>query len=374
MQRVVNMWLVYELTGSPFQLGLIGAFQAVPLLLFSLVGGAVADTVDRRKLILATQGFRGLLALVLVALSVTESLQLWHVYAVTFFGTAASVFDGPARQALLPTLVPRTHVTQAIVVNSMSFQFTRLMGPGLAGLFLAVGGTNGAYTANVLLFSLAWITFLMLRTPAVTRGESRPAMLPLMMEGLRFVAQTSVILGLLVLDVFANLFGAYEALMPVFAKDVLNVGPAGFGLLASAPAVGAVLGTIGVLFYSHFQRKGVVVLICVFVYSLALIGFGLSPWFLLTFIMAATLGCMDQIAVTFRNAIILLITPDALRGRVESIRLMFVFGSPSVGGVQAGALASVLGAPLTIAVEAVVVVGAVVGIAMRLPEIRRVRI
>ena len=372
MQRAINLWLVYQLTGSPLQLGLIGAFQALPLLLFSIIGGTTADAVDRRKLLIVTQGIRLLLAVSLVALAASQNLEVWHIYAVAFCTTTAAVFDGPARQALIPRLVPLEQVTQAVVLNSMMFQFSRMLGPGLAGALLAAGGGTGAYLANLCFFVAAWLCFALLRAPA-TAGSARPPFLKMMVEGVQFVRNTPVILGLLVLDAFANFFGAFEALMPVFAEDVLHVGAAGYGVLASAPALGAFLGSIMVMFFGHYQRKGTVVLSFVFCFSLALIGFGLSPYFYLSLFFAAAIGMFDQVAVTFRNTILLLVTPDELRGRVESIRIMFVFGAPSLGSIQAGAVAGLIGAPLTIAMQALLVGAAVVGISVKVPAIRRVR-
>ena len=374
MLRVVNLWLVYDLTNSPLQLGFLGAFQAVPLILFSLVGGALADALNRRMLLLLTQVARIVLVLVLLLLAATDQLLVWHIYAITFFTTAVGVFDRPAQQALLAALVPRSHVTNAIVLNSMAFNMNRMVGPSVAGAVLAMSGAGAAYAINVALFGLALVAYLALRAPAVRERAGRPNMLAMMAEGVTFVTQTSLILALLVLDAFATVFGAYHALMPVFARDVLNVGGAGYGLLFAAPAVGALAGSLVVMFLGNLRRKGVVILVAVFFYALSLVAFGLSPWFWLSLGAGVALGFFDQLAATLRNAVILLITPDELRGRVESIRFMFIAGGPSLGGMQAGAVASLIGAPFTIALGGVVVAIATLGINLRVSQVRQAQV
>ena len=369
MQTVISSWLVYTLTESPFQLGLIGIFQAVPLILFSLAGGATADRVDRKKLLVLTQALRIIPAAVLLTLSITGALNMWILYAMTALGSAASVFDRPARQAMLPALVPRELVTNAVTFNTMTFQLNRVVGPSMAGVFLATAGPETAYGANALLFLIAWLAVVGLPKLPLHPPAGDTNMLTMMVEGLTFVTRSSLILSLLVLDAFATFFSAFRALMPIFAVEVLQVGPDGMGLLLSAPALGAVAGSGLVMFFGAVRRKGAIVLVAVFLYSLSILGFGLSPWFWLSLLLAFLMGGLDAIAATVRNSVILLISPDELRGRVESIRLVFVMGAPALGGVQAGAMASLLGAPITLALQALVVTAAVFGVHWKAPKI-----
>ena len=370
----MSLYLVYDLTGSPFMLGLLGAFQVVPLLLFSLAGGSLADKFDRKKLILLTQVFRVVLGCGLVALQLAGVLNVWHLYGATFLSTAGSVMERPSQVALLPTILPPQQVTGAILLNSVNNQLTRTMGPGVAGLLLATIGVSGTFILNVVLYVLSFIVALGLPS-AIAKQEDQPQnMLHLMREGLTFMLGTPIILSLLMLDAVATFFGAFEPLMPVFAEDVLHVGPQGLGMLLAANGGGAVLGVLIVLNLTWVRHKGRMVLGALLCYGLALIAFGLSPIFALSIFVVALLGALDQVNVTFRNTILLLVTPDQLRGRIESIRMMFIIGAPALGAIQAGAIASIIGAPFTIAGEAFFVLAGVLFIGKRVREVREVEI
>ncbi len=377
MQQVVNSWLVYELTHDPFALGLLGVFRAVPIVGLSLFGGAVVDAMDRRRLLLFTQAIRGLLGVVLLVLAALQVLQAWHIYVVQAMSASASVFDGPARQAMLPATVPRSGITSAIVLNSTTNQLTRTIGPTIAGLFLAIAaGPVLAYAVNAGLFLCGWLTVWRMHMPHIS-GSSGPrqSVGQLMKGGLVFVKNTPVILGMLLLDALATFFTAYDALLPIFARDVLGVGPQGFGLLASAPSFGSFVGAATVLFFfSQVERRGRVVLLAVLAYGLAVLVFSLSPEFVLSFVALMLAGLLDQSAVTMRNSVLLLLTPNELRGRVESIRLMFIQGGPTLGAVQAGALASVFGAPIVLAVESLAVLVIVAAVHLKVPAIWSSRI
>ena len=372
--RVMSLYLVYELTGSPLMLGLLGAFQVVPLLLLSLAGGSLADKFDRKKLILLTQVFRIVLGCGLVALQLSGVLNVWHLYGAAFLSTAGSVMERPSQVALLPTILPPQLVTGAILLNSVNNQLTRTVGPGVAGLLLATIGVSGTFILNVALYALSFLVALGLPSAIAKREGEEQNMLQLMREGLTFVLGTPIILSLLMLDAVATFFGAFEPLMPVFAEDVLHVGPQGLGVLLAASGGGAVLGVLIVLNLTWVRHKGRMVLGALFCYGLALIAFGLSPIYALSIFVVALLGALDQVNVTFRNTILLLVTPDQLRGRIESIRMMFIIGAPALGAVQAGAIASVIGAPFTIAGEAFFVLAGVLFIGKRVREVREVEI
>ncbi len=371
MQQVVNRWLVYELTRDPVQLGLIGAFQAVPLVVLSLFGGAMADKVDRRRLLIVTQAVRTSLALLLLLLAAVGHIQVWHIYLITLMTSSATVFEGPTRQAILPTMVPRSTVTNALVLNASTNQLTRSVGPAIAGLFLAVAaGPALAYGVNFVLFCLSWLTVWRLKVPHITGDSTRRGVVSMMGQGLSFVRATPVILGLLLLDFCATFFSAYQSLLPVFAKEVLHVGPGGYGALEAAPSIGAFLGSLGVLFlFNGMERKGRAILTAVFLYGLAILSFSLSPVFGVSFLCLVVAGMLDQTAVTMRNSVLLLLTPTELRGRVESIRLIFIQGGPTLGAVQAGFFTSLVGAPITLAVQSGLVLAAAGIIRWRVPGI-----
>lgn len=372
--RVANLWLVYDLTRSAFLLGLLGAFQVVPLLLFSLVGGSIADIFDRKKLLLVTQAIRIVPGMLLLSLYFSERLEVWHIYAATFLLTAGGVMERPAQQAMLPALVGPRRVASAILLNSVNNQLSRTVGPAIGGVLLASLGAGAAYALNVTFLVVSFLVILGLPSFTPQRENSPPSVWRMMGEGLGFVLQTPVILSLLLLDACATFFGAFEPLMPVFAEEVLHVGPQGLGMLLAATGGGAVLGVVGMMNFTWVRHKGRVVLVALFCYGLALIGFGLSPLFALSLFLVAVLGALDQLNVTFRNTILLLVTPDFLRGRIESIRMMFIIGAPALGAVQAGAIASVMGAPFTVTAEAFFVLAGVLIIGQRVREVREIEV
>lgn len=376
MQLVVNSYWMYELTRSALQVGLLGLARALPLLFLSLYGGAIADRVDRKLLMLFTQGSRALLSGVLVLLAWAGALDAWHIYAVTALSAGATIFDGPARQALLPILVPRAHVTSAIVLNSVTNQLMKFIGPTLAGMAIAIwAGPVAAYGLNTLLFVVGWLTVCTIQQPPRPVETVRQSVLHMMREGVGFVRSRPVILSLMLLDFFASIFSAYDALLPVFAKEVLHVGPEGFGVLASAPSLGAFIGSATVLtLFTNAERKGRTALIAVSAYGLAILLFSTTSALALSCVALALAGAADQTAVTMRNATILLMTPNDLRGRVESIRLTFIQGGPQLGAAQLGAVAGVIGAPLTLTLGAVAVLGTVGLVFLRVPELWRVRV
>jgi MFS family permease len=250
------------------------------------------------------------------------------------------------------------------------------VGPSVAGLFLAIAaGPVLAYAVNALLFCAGWATVGMLHVPAIVRQGARPSMLRLMGEGLGFMRATPVVLFLLLLDFFATFFTAYDALLPVFAREVLGVGAEGFGVLASAPSIGAFVGSATILvFFGRVERRGRAVLVAVFLYGLAILAFSVSSAFALSLVALMAAGMLDQTAVAMRNSTLLLLTPNELRGRVESIRIMFIQGGPTLGGVQAGALAGAIGPGLTLALESGMVLVTVLVIHLRVRDLWRLRI
>jgi MFS family permease len=346
--RMATAWLVWELTGSAAALGLAGLFAALPLIPMSLLGGALADAVERRRLMLATQ----LLALVTVAalagLTATGQIQVWHLYVAGLLITVSGVLDRPARQALIPSLAPKEHLLNAYTLMTTSGQIGGLVGPALAGLVLALAGPAAAFTVDALTFLVVIAALLLMRVPPITGGGRRLS-LGSIAEGLRFVWGKPIIVALLALDVAAMLFGYYPTLLPVFADLALGVGAAGFGLLAAAPAVGSAIGAGLMLMAGHLRRPGWVMLWAVGGYALALIGLGLSTWFPLSLLCAGLLGLTDAVSMAIRHTAVQLNTPDEFRGRVSSVFQISVQGGNSLGAVNAGLAANALGAgPATV--------------------------
>ena len=333
--------MIYELTGSAFALGLSGLISALPLIPLSLLGGALADAVERRKLMLAMQ----VLALVTVGslaiLAGTDHLAVWHLYIGNFMITIVGMLDRPARQALIPSLVAPEHLLNAYTLMTTMMQTSSLAGPVLAGLALATLGPGGAFGIDAITF-LAVIASLLLMTLPPMVGGYRPLSLSSIREGLQFVWSKQIIVGLLGLDVVAMLFGYYQTLLPIFAAR-LDVGPQGYGLLTAAPAVGSLAGALIMLLIGRLRRPGWVMLAAVAGYGLALIGLGLSTWFPLALVACAALGLTDAISVSIRQVATQLSTPDALRGRVSSVFQISVQGGNSIGAMDAGIAAGFLG-------------------------------
>jgi MFS family permease len=368
--QVTIAWQIYEITDSPLQLGLTGLFRIIPLAIFSLSGGVMADRMNRRKLMIITQGAAMIFALALGLLTTSGYIQVWHIYAITFLTTAAGSIDSPARSALIPNLVPREHLTTAFALNVTLRQSATLVGPFLGGIVIAGLGIAPSYYINALSF-LAVIFSLMLMQVTETRSAApRQPALKSMREGLGFVRENPAILGLMIMDTCVNFFGAYRSMMPVFARDLLNVGPQGLGALLGAPAFGALLGSAFAMMGGNPKHKVRRAVIVTLAYAVGLIFFALSRSFALSLSVAFVLGMLDAIGETLRVTIIQLATPDQLRGRVQSLAHLFATGGPHLGQVQLGATAALMGAPAALLLGGVIAVMVISALARKVSRLR----
>lgn len=361
-------WQVYVLTGSALLLGLTGLARAGPHVILSMVGGVAADRLDRVRLIQAGQAGNALLVAALAYLTFTGDVQVWHLYVVTSLNAAFSALTQPARTALIPALIEPGRLVNAIALNATIGQFAQIGGPALAGIAIAKFDLGPVYLVNGLLYLAAIAAITGIRVPmarpAAAEGPWRS-----FVEGLDFVRTKPVILSLLLLDVGATLFGSYRALLPVFAES-LSAGPAGFGLLSAAPGVGALLGAAFILSLGDMAYKGLYTVFGVLAYCVALVVLALSPWFLLALAAAALLGTTNSVQMIPRNSVILTISPDALRGRVESFRSMLAGGAPSLGYTLSGVLAAALSPALALVVGAIACAGVVGAIGLWSRELR----
>lgn len=358
LTSVAMAWQIYEMTSSPLQLGVTGLFRAAPIVLFALTGGWLADRVDRRRLLIATQLVAMLLSLVLAVLTDGGAIRVWHIYAITFLSTAVMVFDQPARSALIPSLVPREHLATAFALNVTLRQTALLAGPFIGGALIAWTGLSASYYIDAASFLGVIVCLLYMRVRESERPAKRESALESMHQGFAFVWRNSTILWLLVMDTCVSFFGSYRAMMPVFARDILGVGPGGLGALLGAPALGALVGSSIVMGSSGLSRKPRLVVPVTLLYTAGLVVFGLSQWFALSFAVAAILGALDSVGETLRMTIIQLLTPDELRGRVQGLVHVFVIGGPFMGHAQIGLMASAFGAPGAVAAGGVI--GAVI--------------
>jgi MFS family permease len=346
MRQITNLYLVYQLSGSTLQLGLVGLFQGGPAILLGIFGGSLADLVDRKKLIIISEATSMVLAAVLAGLTLSGNIEVWHIYVITVGASAINVFEQPARTALIPSLVPRSHLTNAITLNSTIRHATMLFGPAVGGLLIDWQGAGSTYLINAVLFVPVVIALMFLRVPVgqYARGI-RYFTVSHMVEGLKFIWSTHIILALIVLDTVAAISTGYRGLMPVFAEDILGVGASGLGLLLSAPAVGFLVGAGVLLMMGDIRHKGAVVLVSLLGYLVAIAVFSQSKSYVLSLVLIAAVGGLDGVATIMRQTTTQLLVPDEIRGRATSVHQAFARGSPSLGYLVMGALAVQLGAP-----------------------------
>lgn len=359
-QNTANIWQIYQLTGSAFYLGLTGLVRALPILALSLMGGVIADRVDRRKFIMVTQGLSGCFSLVLAWLTFTGDIQVWHIYSVTFLNSSLTALNAPARSAIIPNVVPKENLLNAFALNSTVWQISNILGPAIGGVCIGLFGLSVTYLVNGMA-NLVTLGALMAMHLSRVIAPSRKSTLKALAEGMTFLRKQSIIPILLSMDSAAMFFGAYRVLMPIFA-DELGAGAEGLGLLLSISGVGAILGAGMIMYLGDVRYKGRFVLIGILGYCFGLVGLAVTPWFALALLMSASLGFSDSVQAIPRNTVIQAITPDEIRGRVSSFQSMLTNGVPSLGQMQVGAVASLIGAPLTLIVGAVLCATTVISV------------
>ncbi|MDX6404080.1 MAG: hypothetical protein QOH70_1535 [Blastocatellia bacterium] len=351
MQLAAINWHIYLLTGSALSLGLVGACRAVPIIFCSLMGGVVADVVDRRRLMMATQSVMLLCSATLAVVTFRGLRHVWPIFLLTAIASAAWAFDTPARQALMPTLVPLKDFPNAVSLSMLMFQIGLIVGPPLAGFILASYGPALVYTINAISFIAVIVGVALMRTSGrPEKDENQPPRISLeaLLEGLRFVWRTPIIVQTMTLDFVATFFASANQLLPIFAKDILRVGAQGYGFLAAAPAAGAIVTGLLMARLGPLKRQGLLVIVSIAVFGAATIAFGLSRAFWFSLLMLALIGGADTISTILRQTIRQLATPNKLRGRMTSINMIFFMGGPQLGEVEAGTLAALIGAPLSV--------------------------
>jgi len=358
MQGVAIGWQVYAITGSALDLGLIGLAQFLPFVVLVLPAGQLADRLDRRLILAACYVTELVCALLLLAFTLAGLATAWPVFAVLLLFGAARAFAMPNSQAITPNLVPREAFANAIALNSSTFHVATVVGPSIGGL-LYVAGPATVYSVVTVLLAASVFFMLRVRLPATVRS-AEPATLHTLLEGLRFVRSRRVVLGAISLDLFAVLFGGATALLPIFARDVLATGPAGLGLLRTAPALGAALMAAALARWPITRSVGRRMFVGVAVFGAMTIVFALSKSFWLSLAALATLGAGDMVSVYIRHMLIQLETPDAIRGRVSAVNAVFIGASNELGEFESGLAAAwltlvpsvVLGGAATIAITA----------------------
>ena len=343
MQMTATNWLLYQLTDSPLLLGLNGVFRAAPAILLGLISGTFADRYDRRRLLLWTQVILGLLALGLGILDHSGNIRAWQIYAFTFVSAAVASFDGPARQALFPSLVPREVLPNAIALNSLLWKGAALLGPTLGGVAISLMGTAGAFYANAASF-LAVVGALLLMRATSPAPERRRDFVAETKAGFSYIVSRPLILGAMIMEGVSSVFGLDNAMLTIFASDVLRVGAHGFGMLQSARGLGAVIGSSYYIAMAQGPRQGRLLLVSAVLYGAGFALFGLSPSFILSLTLLAFVGATDTVWSASRATILQMSTPERFRGRVMGVFQLSNRGLHPLGQTETGLVVPLIGA------------------------------
>ena len=350
MQLAALHWHIRELTPDPMYLGLIGLARIAPVIVFSLMSGSIADTFNRRKILLLSQSGMALVALALAGLTFAGRLELGHIYALTALQAVFISFDLPARQALIPNLVPARDLPSAFSLGSIAFNFGAVVGPTLSGIVIANLGLGYNYLFNAVSF-LAVIVALLAMGPvsqAAAAGKRQLVNWGAIRDGIHFIRNSPIILSTMITDFVATFFSSANTLMPIVAVDILKVGAVQYGWLVSAQSIGSVIAALLLSQVTSLRRQGPLFLGSVAVFGLATILFGFSNTFALAIMALILVGAADTVSTVIRNTIRQLSTPDIMRGRMTSINQIFFQGGPQLGEVEAGLAAHFFGAPFAI--------------------------
>ena len=371
MIAVAIGWQVYEVRHEPLDLGLVGLAEFIPLLLFALPFGQLADRVSRRFLIALALGISALIAAALVVVTVEDVDRLWPYLTVAFLSGIVNALWWPAARALAPTLVPPDLLATALAYRSIAMQTATVAGPALGGLLFAAAPELPYVVGGGLFVASIFATLALHEGRAPADAEPSPG-LGAMLDGLRFVRDTPILLGAISLDLFAVLFGGAVALLPVFASSILDVGPVGLGILRSSPAIGALIAGLLIARRPIGGQAGRKLLLSVGVFGLSMVVFGLSRSFALSCLALAVSGFVDMISMNIRSTTVALATPDPLRGRVNAVEMVFVSASNELGAFESGLAASFLGATRAVVLGGLATIGIAAGWTRLFPPLARV--
>lgn len=373
MQVVAVAWHIYLLTHSPFSLGLIGLARFLPVIFFALIGGIAADTINRKKVMLIAQIFMTIFSVILAATTYTGNISPILIYLLIGLGSAASALDTPARQSIVPLLVPKKYFLNAVSLNTTMWHTAVVLGPSIAGFIIAFSGVGSVYTINALSFLgvIAALTMIKTPTPSSILRHTPGVSLENIKEGIHFVFKNPIISSTMLLDFFATFFASATVLLPIFAKDIFAVGPTGIGFLYAAPSIGAIVASIIISSHSHIHSQGRLLFISVFIYGTATALFGLSRSLYLSLLFLTIAGAGDIVSTIIRNTIRQLITPDHLRGRMVATNMIFFMGGPQLGEFEAGILAHMFGAPTSVVIGGIGTMTATLIMAIFVPKLRK---
>ena len=360
-----------ELGAEALGLGTVGLVRVIPIIIFALLGGILADTRDRRRLLIWVQSAAALFSAVLALLTLADRATIPLIYLLTAAGAAAAAFDEPARQSIVPNLVPLKHLANAVSLNTLLWQLATIIGPALAGVLVGLFDVGVVYVIDAISFSAVIVSLLLMeyrgKAALTTTGLGWQALI----EGIRFTYRSRIIWSTMLVDFFATFFSSARTMLPIVAEDILGVGVQGYGLLATAQPVGALIAGSILALRRDIYRQGVVLLVSVAVYGLATALFGLSTLFGLSYVLLGLTGAGDTVSTVIRGTVRQLMTPDHLRGRMTSVNMVFFMGGPQLGELEAGLVAAVFGAPAAIVTGGIATVLLTGWIAWKYPRLRR---
>ena len=370
MAFVAIGWQVYEIHGDPLDLGIVGLAMFLPLPLLALPAGHLADRYPRRTILAVSVGLDAVVAVGLLAVTRSGADATWPFFALAFGTGVASALGAPAGRALTPSLVPESMLVRALAQRSVALQLSVIGGPALGGLLFAIQ-PELVYAVSTVCSLLAVAAVLALRSGREGVGTGSPDLRSLL-GGVRLVRRTPVLFGAISLDLFAVLFGGAVALLPVFAKDVLEVGPAGLGVLRAAPAAGALVAAVVLVRRPIYRHAGRTLLTVVALYGFTIVVFGLSETMWLSLLALAAGGGVDMVSMVLRQTILPLVTPDELRGRVNAVEMVFISASNELGAFESGVAAALVGAVPAVVIGGVLTVGVAVVWTRLFPDLARV--
>lgn len=349
MQLWALFWHINQLDENPMALGGIGVARILPVIIFSLIGGALADSFDRRKVMFATQSIAAVLALTLALFTQFGQITIWHIYVITALQAVVVAFDGPSRQALIPNLLPKEDLPNAFSMTFTAFQAGAVIGPAISGFFIAGFGQEAVYYFNAISFVAVLVALLLIGdVPQVIGEKTAGISMEAIKDGIRFILSKPIIFSTMMVDFVATFFASASTLMPIIAKDVLDVGVVEYGYLSAASAVGAVAVALVISQIKEIRKQGMVFVTAVVIFGIATIIFGITKSFILAWLAIAVTGGADGVSTIVRNTIRQLQTPDHVRGRMTSINQIFFMGGPQLGEIEAGAVAQFFGAPFAV--------------------------
>ena len=362
---------VFLITRSPLAVGLIGAVQVVPLVVFSLAGGVVADRVDRRRLLAVCQVGLALISGALALAALAGEPPLWFLYVSAALISAVSGLDSPTRTATVPRLVGDEHIASAIALEQTLFQVSDIVGPAVGGVILGTLGLSWAYGLDAMTFVVALLSVLAMRPLPPDPAHAEMRHLAAFREGFRYLKGRRVLQSTFYVDLIAMIFGMPRALFPFLALGVFHVGPEGLGLLFAAPAVGALLGALGSGWVKHVRHQGRAVLWSVALWGLAIAAFGLTKTFWVALVFLGIAGAADVVSAVFRSTILQRSVPDRLRGRLSAIHIAVVVGGPRLGDTEAGAVAALTSPGFSVVSGGLACVVGVGVLALLVPQLAR---